>query len=224
MFDANVFVTVQRVPGGIWLALAVVALAGISESVGQSLVLFINKVRPNRFVPAVLISLLSYLVGYLLWTASIFAVGKYGFGKPVAWAPVAAVVGLAYAPQVLAFFELTPFFGNPFGILLSLWTMVAIVIAVQTALGLTLWQAVLAAGLGWLLLQAVRRTVGIPIYGVGRWLRKKAIGAQLQYAVKDLPQLRRRPAKLLVDKQGITNSATLPGAPGVPQPPQDRPT
>ncbi len=224
MFDANIFVTVQRAQGGIWLALAVVALAGISESVGQSLVLFINKVRPSRFVPAVLISLLSYLVGYLLWTASIFAVGKYGFGKPVAWAPVAAVVGLAYAPQVLAFFELTPFFGNPFGILLSLWTMVAIVIAVQTALGLTLWQAVLAAGLGWLLLQAVRRTVGIPIYGVGRWLRKKAIGAQLQYAVKDLPQLRRRPAKLLVDKQGITNSATLPGAPGVPQPPQDRPT
>ena len=224
MFDANIFVAVQRAQGGIWLALAVVALAGISASVGQSLVLFINRVRPSRFVPAVLISLISYLAGYLLWTASIYAVGKYGFGKPVTWAPVAAVVGLAYAPQVLAFFELTPFFGNPFGILLSLWTMVAIVIAVQTALGLTLWQAVLAAGLGWLLLQAVRRTVGIPIYGVGRWLRKKAIGAQLQYAVKDLPQLRRRRAKLLVDKQGIANSATLPGAPGVPQPPQDHPT
>ncbi len=224
MFDANIFVAVQRAQGGIWLALAVVALAGISASVGQSLVLFINRVRPSRFVPAVLISLISYLAGYLLWTASIYAVGKYGFGKPVTWAPVAAVVGLAYAPQVLAFFELTPFFGNPFGILLSLWTMVAIVIAVQTALGLTLWQAVLAAGLGWLLLQAVRRTVGIPIYGVGRWLRKKAIGAQLQYAVKDLPQLRRRRAKLLVDKQSIANSATLPGAPGVPQPPQDHPT
>ena len=42
LFDVNIYVAVQS-PRGIWLALAVVALAGISESVGQSLVLFINK-------------------------------------------------------------------------------------------------------------------------------------------------------------------------------------
>jgi len=197
LFDVNIYVAVQQSPRGIWLALAVVALAGISESVGQSLVLFINKVRPRRFIPAVLISLISYLAGYLLWTASVYAVGRYIFDAPVAWLPTAAVVGMAYAPQVLAFFELAPFFGNPFGILLTLWSMVAVVIAVQTALGLTLGQAVLAASLGWLLLQVVRRTVGIPIFSMGRWLRRKAIGTPLQYAPKDLPQLRRHPAKLL---------------------------
>jgi hypothetical protein len=197
LFDVDIYIAVRQSPRGIWLALAVVALAGISESVGQSLVLFINKVRPRRFIPAVLISLISYIAGYLLWTASVYIVGRYGFGKPVTWLPTAAVVGMAYAPQVLAFFELTPFFGNPFGILLTLWSMVAVVIAVQTALGLTLGQSVLAAGLGWLLLQLVRRTVGIPVYSLGRWLRRKAIGAQLQYAPKDLPQLRRRSAKLL---------------------------
>lgn len=201
LFDEQIFVAVQHSPRGIWLSLAVVALAGISASVGQSLVLFINKVRPHRFIPAVAISLLSYIAGYFLWTASVYAVGKYGFGKPVEWMPTAAVVGMAYAPQILAFFELVPFFGNPFGILLTLWSMVAVVIAVQTALGLTLWQATLAAGLGWLLLQVVRRTVGIPIYAVGRWLRKKAIGAHLQYAVKDLPNLRRRDTKLLSGPQ-----------------------
>lgn len=201
LFDVSIFVAVQQSPSGIWLSLAVVALAGVSESVGQSLVLFINKVRPYRFVPAVLISLFSYITGYLLWTASVYAVGKYGFGKPVAWMPTAAVVGMAYAPQVLAFFELVPFFGNPFGIWLTLWSMVALVIAVQTALGLTLGQAALAAGLGWLLLQVVRRTVGRPIYALGRWLRKKAIGAQLQYAVKDLPYLRKRDTKALTGPQ-----------------------
>ena len=197
LFDIDIYVAVQQSPRGIWLALAVVALAGISESMGQSLVLFINKVRPSRFIPAVLISIISYVAGYLLWTASVYAVGKYGFGKPVAWMPTAAVVGVAYAPQTLAFFELVPFFGNPFGILLTLWSMVAVVIAVQTALGLTLGQAVLAAGLGWLLLQVVRRTVGIPVYRLGRWVRRKAIGAQLQYAPRDLPRLRRRDATLL---------------------------
>ena len=210
MFDVDIFVAVQQTPGGIWLAWAVVALAGISESVGQSLVLFVNKVRPRRFIPAVLISLISYVAGYLLWTASVYVVGRYGFDQRVTWVSIAAVVGMAYAPQVLAFFELVPFFGNPFGILLTLWSMVAVVIAVQTALGLTLGQAVLAAGLGWLLLQVVRRTVGIPVYSLGRWLRRKAIGAQLQYAPRDLPQLRRRTMKLLGGPRGTRGGQQPP--------------
>ncbi len=59
----------------------------------------------------------------------------------------------AAAPQVLAFFELAPFFGKPFGILSAFVEHGAcVVIAVRTALGLTLGQAVLAASLGWLLL------------------------------------------------------------------------
>ncbi len=78
LFDVNIYVAVQQSPRGIWLALAVVALAGISESVGQSLVLFINKSAACLY-PAVLISLISYLAGYLLWTASVYAVGRYIF-------------------------------------------------------------------------------------------------------------------------------------------------
>ena len=103
-----------------------------------------------------------------------------------------SVVGLAYAPQVLAFFELTPYFGNAFGILLTLWTMVAVIVAIVAGLGLTLGQAVFAAGIGWLLLQLVRRTIGIPVNSGWRWFRTHAIGNRLQYAPDDLPQLRRR--------------------------------
>ncbi len=193
--NPDIFISVARSPNGIYLALTVVALAGISETIGQSLILFVNRIRPKRFIPAVLIGVLSYIVGYLLWTTSVYLVARYGFGVTATWVTIASVVGLAYAPQVLAFFELTPYFGNAFGILLTLWTMVAVIVAIVAGLNLTLGQAVFAAGLGWLLLQLVRRTVGIPVNNAWRWFRGHAIGNRLPYATDDLPQLRRRAAQ-----------------------------
>jgi hypothetical protein len=194
MLNDEIFIAIARSPNGIYLALVVVGLAGISETIGQSLVLFVNRIRPIRFVPAVLIGVFSYVVGYLLWTTSVFVVARYGFDVTATWRTIASVVGLAYAPQVLAFFELAPYFGNPFGILLTLWTMIAVVIAIVAGLHLTLGQAVFAAGLGWLLLQIVRRTIGRPANTIWRWFRTRAIGIRLQYDADDLPRLRHRAA------------------------------
>jgi hypothetical protein len=106
---------------------------------------------------------------------------------------VSAAVGLAYAPQLLAFFELTPFLGSPFGVLLSLWTLLAIVTGVRAGFGLETWQAVAASGLGWLLLQAWRRTLGTPVYALGHWIEERAAGVPLRYGAEDVPRLRRRP-------------------------------
>ena len=138
---------------------------------------------------------MSYIIGYVLWTTSVFVVTRYGFQITASWLTIAAVVGLAYAPQILAFFELTPYFGNAFGILLTLWTMIAVVVAMVAGLNLVLWQAVIAAGLGWLLLQLVRRTIGRPANSIWKWFRTRAIGVRLQYETNDLPQLRRRAAE-----------------------------
>lgn len=190
----SIFVTIQRAPNGLWMALAVVGLAGLSEAFGQSLVLFINHIRPRRFILALLTSVFTYMVGYMLWTASVWLVGVYAFDRDVGWVAVAAAVGLAYAPQVFAFFELTPFFGSPFGVLLSLWSLVAILVAVRAGLGLETWQAALAGGLGWLLLQAWRYTVGRPVVALGRWIEQRAAGVPLRYKPADMSWLRRRPA------------------------------
>jgi hypothetical protein len=191
--DAQVFVAVQQSRQGFWIALIVVGLAGLSQALGQSLVLFINQVRPRRFILAMIASTIGYMGGYGLWLVSVWLVGVYAFGAQVSWMTVAAAVGLAYAPQLLAFFELTPFLGSPFGVLLSLWTLLAIVTGVRAGFGLETWQAVVASGLGWLLLQGWRRTIGAPVYALGRWIEQRAAGVTLRYAATDVPKLRRRP-------------------------------
>jgi hypothetical protein len=157
------------------------------------LVLFINQVRPRRFILAMIASTIGYMGGYGLWLAIVWFVGVFAFGANVTWVEVAAAVGLAYAPQLLAFFELTPFLGNPFGVLLSLWTLVAIVIGVRAGFGLETWQAIAASGLGWLLFQAWRRTLGAPVYVLGHWIEQRAAGVPLRYVAADVPKLRRRP-------------------------------
>ncbi len=193
--NPDVFIEIAHSPNGIYLALTVVAMAGISETIGQSMILFVNRIRPKRYILAILIGVFSYIIGYLLWTTSVYVVTRFGFHVSATWVTIAAVVGLAYAPQVLSFFELIPYFGNAFGILLSLWTMLAVVVAMVSGLHLSTWQAVIAAGLGWLLLQLVRRTVGIPANRVWRWFRSHAIGVRLQYEADDVPQLRHRAAQ-----------------------------
>jgi hypothetical protein len=191
--DESIYVAVQESRQGLLIALIVVGLAGLSQALGQSLVLFINQVRPRRFILAMIASTIGYMGGYGVWLASVWLVGVYAFGADVSWIAVAATVGLAYAPQLLAFFELTPFLGNPFGVLLSLWTLLAIVTAVRAGFGLETWQAVAASGLGWLLLQAWRRTIGAPVYALGRWIEQRAAGVPLRYGAGDVRKLRRQP-------------------------------
>jgi hypothetical protein len=68
--------------------------------------------------------------------------------------------------------------------------MLAIVVAVRVGLGLEMWQAAVASGLGWLLIQIWRRTLGRPIYALGRWLQRRAAGVPLQFTLRDIQKLR----------------------------------
>ena len=184
--DGAVYAAVQGSPRGLWVAVAVVFLAGLSEALGQSVVLFLNGVRPRRFVLALLFSGATHLLGYLLWASVVWLAGTFALGQRQPPAAVASAVGLAYAPQLLSFFSLTPFFGNIFSVGLSLWSLLAIVVGVRVGLGVATGQAVLAAGLGWLAIQLWRRTLGRPLYALGRWLERRVAGTPLTLSLRDV--------------------------------------
>jgi hypothetical protein len=142
------------------------------------------------------LSTASHMVGFVLWSIVVWLVGTVVFGRTQPLVVIASAVGLAYAPQLLAFFELTPFLGNPFSVVLTLWSTLAIVIAVRVGLGLETWQAILASGLGWALIQGWRRTLGRPVYALGGWLQGRAAGAPLQVRPRDVATLRKPPSVL----------------------------
>lgn len=189
--DPPIFAEIQATAHGIYLAFGVVVLAALSESLGQSVVLFLNRVQPRRFAVTLAISTLSNIVGYFLWTTTVWLVVRYAFSLTIPIWMVANVVGLAYAPQLLAFFELTPFLGNLFGLLLSLWSMVAITVAINAGLGLAVWQAALSSSLGWLLIQIWRRSLGRPLYGLRMFLERRTAGVPMEITLQNVGNLRK---------------------------------
>ena len=173
------FAWVMREPAGLRLALAVVVLAGLSEALGQSVVLFANRVKPRRFVASLFLSAGLYTAGFVLWALSVWLVGTYVFDAQQTLRTVTKAVGLAYAPYLFAFFILTPFWGDGVSVALSLWSLLAVLVAVQVTLSLTLAQALLCSALGWVLLQLLRRTVGRPVIWGVLWLRGRIAGVPL---------------------------------------------
>lgn len=188
----EVYAQIQTMPGGLLLALVVVVLANLSEAGAQSIVLFLNHVRPQRFGLALAISFFSHFGGYLLWTTTIWLAGNALFGQNQPFYNVASVVGLAYAPQIFSFLVLMPFLGNGIGMALSLWSMLAVVLAVRAGFAIETWQAVMLAAVGWTLVQLMRRTAGRPVQRIERWLTSHAAGVPLVVHPRDVRDVRRR--------------------------------
>jgi len=184
--DPEIFALAMSTRQSIGVALAVVFLAAISEAIGQSLVLFINRVRPWRFVLAQAIAILSHFIGYLLWATVLWLAVWFIFGVREPFVATLAVVGLAYAPQLFAFFEMMPWLGNSFGLLLSLWSMAAVVVAIQYGMNLALWQAALTGLTSWAAIQLFRRSLGRPIYALGRYIQHGAAGSKMTFSLEDI--------------------------------------
>jgi len=193
--DPTIYNLLQHHDRGLIYAALIVLLAGVSESLGQSVVLFLNRVRPRRFILALSITTVSHIVGYFLWTLTIWLVGSWLTQSEQPWRAVAVVVGMAYAPQVFAFFELTPYLGNLIWGVLSLWSMIAIVVALHFGLGMATWQALIVSSLGWVVMQTLRRTVGRPILHLRTILQRRAAGVPLTVKKNDVAELRRHPVR-----------------------------
>lgn len=188
--DADAYRLMAQAGSGLGIAMLVVALSGLSEGMAQSIVLFINRITPRRFVLSLLLSASTHILGFLFWSGTIWLVGVHLFARSEEFGVVMRAVGLAYAPQLLGFFVLVPYLGSLFSLIISVWTLLATVVAVHAGLGLTLWQAAACSGVGWLLVQITQRTLGRPLLAFERWAESWAAGVPLRWTMDDLRRVR----------------------------------
>ena len=178
--DPDAFRTLLSRPNaGLRGALAIVFLAGLSAALGQSVMLFANRVSPRRFVASLFVQALLFVAGFLAWAATVWATAMLLMDRPAPFAAAVAAIGLAYAPQLLAFLVLTPFLGGPFNVVLSVWTLLATLVATSVAFDLTRSETILVAFAGWVAAQVLQRTVGRPLARIGRWVRHRVAGTVL---------------------------------------------
>lgn len=149
------------------LSFLIVLLAGLSEGIAQSMVLFLNQVKPRRFVLSLCINALIFTFGFLFYMVSIDAIAVYLFR---ATTPTALFYGLAlaYAPLIWSFATMIPYLGQGFSLYLQLYHFLTLTVATRILYQLTYQQAVLCVIAGSLLLYVARISIGRPLM---RWVR-----------------------------------------------------
>ena len=144
-------------------ALTIAFLAGVSEMLGQSVILVVNRVALYRFLASLIFTGVTYLVTALIWTFSAIAIApltRVGVVDLSDTASVLAIVSLAFAPRLFGVFSIAPYFGVAFGNVLEAWAMVLAIFGLHVALDMPLGAAVFCGGAGWVVGYLLRNFFG----------------------------------------------------------------
>ncbi|WOD40199.1 CAAX protease [Nodosilinea sp. E11] len=173
-------------PAGRRLALLVVLLAGLSQGIGQSIILFVNQVRPARFGLSLVINAVLFAFGFLALVLSTWLVTLAPWSQSLPLRPLVTVLGLAYAPLLFSFLGALPYLGMPILNLLSVWHLLAMVVGFGAIANLGLSNAFNYVVLGWVMLQILQTTVGQPLASLGKRIANRAAGVDLVTNRRDL--------------------------------------
>jgi len=138
--NAEAFRIATTLPAGLKLALGVVVLAGLSQEIGQIVILFLNRIKPGRFVFSLLINALLFAFGFLALVGSTWLITLAPWTTRVAFKDLVIVLGLAYAPLLFAFLGALPYLGVPILSLLSIWHLLAMVVGFGAIANLSISQ------------------------------------------------------------------------------------
>ncbi|MBF2004946.1 MAG: CAAX protease [Chlorogloeopsis fritschii C42_A2020_084] len=178
-FNAEVFRQISILPNGFTLALLIVLISGLSQAIAESIILFINRVQPVRFIFSLLINAVLYTFGYLFLVFSSWLICLISSSIHFPFNTLARVLGLSYAPLLFSFLGALPYLGVPILWLLSVWHLLAMVVGFGAVAGVSPGAAFWYVAFGWAMLQILQQTIGQPIANLGRWLANKVAGVKL---------------------------------------------
>jgi hypothetical protein len=184
--DPSVFQFVEAYPQAAWLVAGIVFLAGVSTLLGHSAVLFINRVRRNRFVISLIVNGFVYIISYIVWGVVVWLVGRLLFQVNPPLSQFVRMVGLSTAPLVFGFFILIPWMGPFISKLLNIWSFLILLAIVEFQFKIGFWGALLAVGLGWLASLALNNTIGRPVVALRNRLSRLITGSSLDATAEDI--------------------------------------
>lgn len=161
------------------LGLVVVLLAGLSEAVAQSIVLFANRVKPARLLFSWGIGALLFLFGYAFLVISTWLVCRLPVMPHLGLEELAIVLALSYAPLLFSFLGALPYLGPGVLTLLRIWHLLAMVVGVEAIGHVGIVVAAACVALGWIVMLLAQRSFGKPIALLGARILDAVAGVQL---------------------------------------------
>jgi len=165
---------------------AILFLAAVSESLGYSTVLYINRVPTERFIPSLSVNVLLYSSGVVFWVLSIWIMSRFIFSADITLVHLFRAIALAYVPQMLSFLVFIPLFGNAIRLGLNLVSFLLVIVFVQHCVQLMVWQTVLCVLLSFLILELLQHKVANPVREFASSLRNLAAGKEILVTKQEL--------------------------------------
>lgn len=172
--------------GSGWVILAIAILGGASLLLGQSVILFVNKVSPGRFLFSLLMNGVVFTLSLVVWALAIWLTGRLLFPNAIPFLTVLRLVGLGAAPYVFGFLVLLPYAGNFIGKVLSVWSFLVVLAALTTLAGGNFGAALICTAIGWVIITVMSATIGRPIIKARNKVWKQLTGADMDASVQDI--------------------------------------
>jgi predicted Abi (CAAX) family protease len=186
ILDGDAFLPATMLSRGLMLAVIVVLLAGLSLAVGQSIILFINRVQPIRFIFSLFISAVLYLFEFLFLVLSTWLICLLPGSVQVSLPVLTIVLGLSYTPLLFSFLGALPYFGLPLLRLLSVWHLLAMVVGFSAVTNIGASFAFGYVAVGWFVKTLLENTIGQPIAQLGKVIADRTAGVTLATNREDL--------------------------------------
>lgn len=178
--DPDAYRTILAAPNGWKLALAVLLVASLSYTVGQSVILFANRVNRRHFIFALAISTLSLAISVLFWAGSIWLSAAVLSDIRQSFEQILTAVAISFAPLLFGFLILLPYLGNIAFVVLRIWVFLAIIVGVSVTFQFGFWEALLCSILGWAVLELLARIPLLQIKRLSNWLWSLSTGTEKQ--------------------------------------------
>jgi len=145
-----------------WIAIAILLLGGISLGLGQSVILFANRVRRRRFALSLLLNGLVILAGVCLWAATTWLLVALLFQVDISYWLFFSGAALSTAPFLFGFLVLIPYLGNLIFQILRIWILLINLVVIDTLSSAGFLWALGISLVGWLSIEFVLRFPAFP--------------------------------------------------------------
>lgn len=156
LLEIPIYEEVEADTGATGQAAGVVSLAAVCAAIGGALG------GPG----GLLVGLISVLLGWVIWSGVTYFIGTRLFGGTATWGELMRTIGFAWAPGVLYIIGFVPVLGGFVRVAVSIWILIAGVIAIRQALDFGTGRALLTAVVGFIpyifLIWLVGAVLGIP--------------------------------------------------------------
>jgi len=184
--NPRAFEIVETYPRTGWVVLAVAIVGGASLLLGQSVILFVNRVRPGRFMLSLLLNGIIFALSLMVWGAAIWLTSKALFPHSIPLSQALRLTGMGAAPYVFGFLVLLPYAGGFIGKVLSVWSFLVVLAAMTSLAGGNFGAALVCTVIGWLVVMVMSATIGRPVIYVRNALYKRITGTDLDASVQDI--------------------------------------